>query len=279
MEIEDNDRHLEHHTSGSDNSHTQAPQMSPTPEKHEGADHNRPLFLFAKELYSGSMTPHNKHAPLYSTRDRVNGPMVRIRALQHMTIIHLRKALASETAKIVKQENAGSAQMEIIRKLLRQYVNALRDLKYMLEPASNDPRVAEFLRDLLYINAKKDATILVDSGIVSESSIEEHLRVHVPDYTGFRGHNDRSDKQKQEMQKFFLRLKMALFGGLVLVVPMLIMSLHPTLLTQLLTTSLFVLFFSIFLAFEWTHAEEKDIIAATAAYAAVLVVFVGASRS
>ena len=68
---------------------------------------------------------------------------------------------------------------------------------------------------------------------------------------------------------------MALFGGLALIVPMIIMTLHPTNLTNLLTTSLFVLGVAIALVYLMTDAASKDIIGATAAYAAVLVVFVG----
>ena len=70
---------------------------------------------------------------------------------------------------------------------------------------------------------------------------------------------------------------MALFGGVALVAPMLIMRLHPTELTTLLTTSLCVLGVGVVLAWFMKDAAKKDILAATAAYAAVLVVFVGTS--
>jgi hypothetical protein len=76
--------------------------------------------------------------------------------------------------------------------------------------------------------------------------------------------------------KFKDRASMALFGGLVVIAPMLIMSLHPTKLTNLLTTSTFVVAVSLVLALVMENAEGKDIITATAAYAAILVVFVGA---
>ena len=60
---------------------------------------------------------------------------------------------------------------------------------------------------------------------------------------------------------------------------MLIMSLHPTKLTQLLTASLFVVSIALILAWLMDDAERKDVIVATAAYAAVLVVFVGAAST
>lgn len=54
---------------------------------------------------------------------------------------------------------------------------------------------------------------------------------------------------------------------------MLIMTLHESKLTSLVTTSVFVLGVAVILAL--TVDDTKDIVGATAAYAAVLVVFVG----
>lgn len=81
---------------------------------------------------------------------------------------------------------------------------------------------------------------------------------------------DGEDARKAFAERFF----MALFGGLTLIGPMLIMTLHPTRLTQLLTTSLFVVAVALVLAC-LEQLQPKDIIGATAAYAAVLVVFIG----
>jgi hypothetical protein len=86
------------------------------------------------------------------------------------------------------------------------------------------------------------------------------------------------DHRKQWIKPFFSRLTMAIFGAVALLAPMLIMTLHPTKLTALLTTTIFVLVVAIILAAMMGTAENKDVIAATAAYAAVLVVFVGTSN-
>jgi hypothetical protein len=83
--------------------------------------------------------------------------------------------------------------------------------------------------------------------------------------------------RRKRQKEFFTRVAMALFGGAALVAPMLIMTLHPTKLTTLLTTSLFVFVVAIALAWFMDDAQAKDIMAAAAAYAAVLVVLVGAS--
>ena len=97
---------------------------------------------------------------------------------------------------------------------------------------------------------------------------------------------DRAERMKAELGKrrvkwmtkkdtFFARLPLALAGGFALIAPMLIMTLHKSKLTSLLTTSFFVLAVAIMLSWFMKDASPKDIIGATAAYAAVLVVFVG----
>jgi len=72
---------------------------------------------------------------------------------------------------------------------------------------------------------------------------------------------------------------MALFGGLALIVPMLIMTLHPGRVTSLTTTSVFVVAVAVILAYYMENAESKDVVSATTAYAAVLVVFIGAGTT
>ena len=85
-----------------------------------------------------------------------------------------------------------------------------------------------------------------------------------------------SDRNTAAMEALWSRLVMALGGGLALVGPMLIMVLHPTKITALATTSCFVVAVAISLAIFMQDSQPKDVLACTAAYAAVLVVFVGA---
>lgn len=72
------------------------------------------------------------------------------------------------------------------------------------------------------------------------------------------------------------RFIVALTGGLALVVPMLIMRIHQNPNKSLITTSIAVVLFSgvVSVGFKASNAETLGI---TAAYAAVLVVFVGTS--
>lgn len=75
-------------------------------------------------------------------------------------------------------------------------------------------------------------------------------------------------------------------GGFSLIAPMLLMRLHRTLLTQLLTTGVSVIIFAAIVAaaaggvipgLEPVDLGPQDVLTATAAYAAVLVVFVSQS--
>lgn len=70
---------------------------------------------------------------------------------------------------------------------------------------------------------------------------------------------------------------MAAIGGAFLIGPMLLMVLHKSLLTMLLTTSLCVASFGGLMAFYLD--EPFNVLSGTAAYAAVLVVFVGTSNA
>ena len=154
-------------------------------------------------------------------------------------------------------------------------MTALRDLKYMLEMPSKDPLVAKFLQDLLYLDARNasDLAIMMDAKLIKKSPLAP--RLFVSNYIG-EGGRTYEQQTKQRLSKDLLnRIRMALFGGVVVVAPMLIMTLHRTLLTTLLTTSLFVLAVGLVLAWSMDSAEPKDILTATAAYAAILVVFVG----
>ena len=98
-------------------------------------------------------------------------------------------------------------------------------------------------------------------------------------YLGIR-ELDKAGREKRERESAStLRLRMGLFGGIALIVPMLIMALHPTRNTALITTSIVTIIFTTITAFGARDSSGKDVLLITAAYAAVFVVFVGSSLS
>lgn len=90
----------------------------------------------------------------------------------------------------------------------------------------------------------------------------------------------RRHMSKLEMAKkhaFTSRLLMALFGGISLIVPTILMAKLEGINRSLIITSASVFVFALVLAFSATDSTGKDVLGMTAAYTAVLVVFVGTS--
>lgn len=70
---------------------------------------------------------------------------------------------------------------------------------------------------------------------------------------------------------------MAILGGAALIAPVLIMTLKPTLVWNLVTAMVFTIIFAIAIVIFATDSSGKDVLGSTAAYAAVMVVFIGTS--
>jgi hypothetical protein len=86
---------------------------------------------------------------------------------------------------------------------------------------------------------------------------------------------------KAKRRRLFIeRVSIAWLGGLVLIAPMLMMTfLAKSVSQQLVTTSVFVFIVAFSLAWIMEDAQYKEIFGAVAAYAAVLVVFVGSGTT
>ena len=96
---------------------------------------------------------------------------------------------------------------------------------------------------------------------------------------GFRELDPLGREKRSKRTALTERIFMAIFGGVALIAPMLIMTLHPSRNVSLITTSLATFIFALILALGATNSAGKDVLAATAAYAAVLVVFVGTNTT
>ena len=94
---------------------------------------------------------------------------------------------------------------------------------------------------------------------------------------GFRELDRKGSEERSRKRAFTQRIVMALFGGVAVIGPMLIMTLHPSRNTSLITVSLATFLFALLLANIAKDSAGKDVLGVTAAYAAVLVVFVGTS--
>ena len=109
---------------------------------------------------------------------------------------------------------------------------------------------------------------------MEDCSFPKPIDIHKPEVLG--GYRNTTIKETKS-KNFVVRLCMATLGLVFIVGPMLLMVLHNTKLTALLTTSVCVGAFGVMMA----KALEKpfDVLSATAAYAAVLMVFVGTNTA
>lgn len=87
------------------------------------------------------------------------------------------------------------------------------------------------------------------------------------------GGTRRANLRISRLRSFQGRLMTAAVGGIFLVGPMWLMTLHNTRYTALISTSVFVFVFGVLMAS--SLEKPMDVLSSTAAYAAVLVVFVG----
>lgn len=85
------------------------------------------------------------------------------------------------------------------------------------------------------------------------------------------------NRAKSELAQLRDRVVMALLGGVFLVGPMWLMMLHRTLYTCLVATTVCVVLFGLVMA--WLLERPMEVLSGTAAYAAVLVVFVGLNNA
>lgn len=88
-------------------------------------------------------------------------------------------------------------------------------------------------------------------------------------------------RKRNEVRLFFERFSLGVFGGLAIIAPMLIMALSNSLLVSLVVTSVTTMLFAVLLALPMIGGalDGQTVLAAVAAYAAILVVFVGTSLS
>lgn len=96
---------------------------------------------------------------------------------------------------------------------------------------------------------------------------------------GFRELDQQGRVRRAERQALTQRIFMGVFGGIALICPVLVMVLYPSRNTNLITVSVATILFASLLAIGASDSTGKDVLGATAAYTAVLVVFFGTSGS
>ncbi|CZR65048.1 uncharacterized protein PAC_14948 [Phialocephala subalpina] len=163
-----------------------------------------------------------------------------------------------------------------IDQYLQGYANALRDYETLsqeklddLVPTAIQPGVSSWARRF----RKNDVNHEMDS--LREMMKEGKLKT----LYNFRELDQDGRLRREKAKASSERLWMGIFGGVTLITPMLIMVLHRSLNTSLIVSSISTVLFALALALAARSLRGMDVLAATAAYAAVLVVFVGTSMA
>lgn len=126
-------------------------------------------------------------------------------------------------------------------------------------------------KDILGYCLMKDNNLIPESDDLKPPEPENSRKVVLPGPP--RNGHDRS----MQWTRLLERLSMGICGGVALIAPMLLMVLHNDQVTALATTSVATMFFAVGLAFLGKNLRGQEVLGAVAAYAAVLVVFVGAT--
>ncbi|KAH8587814.1 hypothetical protein B0O99DRAFT_747310 [Bisporella sp. PMI_857] len=185
---------------------------------------------------------------------------VDITTFQRLSLYHLQRNLSLVINDIVESQEKNSQVpvhiMDQVPELLKSYFIALRDLKWVRE-CLQDPKFRQSANENLYLHnlVPGVASLLTSSGLFPRHGQivppSQACLPRIPKHWDF--HGAFVEDHQREQQAFYERLYMAAFGGL-----------HS--LAQLV---------AVLLARFMKDATPKDIMGATAAYAAVLVVFVG----
>ncbi|KAK4104368.1 hypothetical protein N658DRAFT_492465 [Parathielavia hyrcaniae] len=198
---------------------------------------------------------------------------VNLAALQRIVICMIQKQLVDNVGAMVSNGTfvgLDAAHLCQVKVLLAEYSQAVRNWDLMVGYAakaghnlSKDPFLLSSEERLSY-ELMRSAGLL---GLPFADSYEHEGNARLP----------LGQRRNATIGAVLGRFVVALLGGVALIGPMLLMQLHNDLTTKLATTSVAVFLVAAFMALYSTGPPEV-IVSVVAAYAAVLVVFVGANR-
>ncbi|KAK6440872.1 hypothetical protein LTR95_002914 [Oleoguttula sp. CCFEE 5521] len=161
----------------------------------------------------------------------------------------------------------------LLPRLLRSYCKAIRDMEYMQQAVNNGFAADPFL---LQTSKQMEREMMRHYHLLPRqrrlTKAWDYDRPRLP------GIGRRAKLERDQGQLKTKKLYYALAGGLSLIIPMLIMRLVPGVVCSLVTTSVAVLLFAIIVA-RRSSLQPQEILGIVAAYAAVLVVFVGTAST
>ncbi|KAF2111549.1 hypothetical protein BDV96DRAFT_582376 [Lophiotrema nucula] len=260
-----------------------------------------PRSWLSRSSGNGSNSFDEKDDPEQGPTKQTNGRIPQIleisfAEMQRMRLRKLQCKLIEHAAAMSISDEA--AEPDHWEKDLQDYIQALKDYEYMstaISAQSQDPFIASsedsvvkwILQRILY---KKEESWPADDVAIVPKSVWKDICfepsgpsvpgrsmpsvsfgvMHAPPIGGTR----RSNARKSKLRSLRGRLATAALAAVFLVVPMWLMVLKHTKWTALISSTVFVLVFGWLMAV--SLEKPMEVLSATAAYAAVLVVFVGA---
>lgn len=246
---------------------------------------------------SGRLADSIQQDLLYSVEDD-EIMVLNLTGLQKLGIQAMRRSLAECAVKIVRDKSLSVAEAKRTSNLMHRYCTsvgltlrtssrvhadilqgeALKDLNYMKEMHSKYVEQDPFK---MVSSVQRDHLTMAEVGLL-EYIIKEHkCEPDAPDDLRdptLIGTPRGSANELERLRDFLLRLGFGVLGGVALVGPMVLMILHNTLVTQVATTGVATFLFAVCMAsYRGPDASPLAVVGTTAAYAAVLVVFVGTS--
>ncbi|KAI1140703.1 hypothetical protein F5Y05DRAFT_374529 [Hypoxylon sp. FL0543] len=199
--------------------------------------------------------------------DEPDGYLISFSDLQRMRLRKLQAKLVQHVVNLRFKEESSEWDCD-----LHQYVQVLQDYEYMVKFSGqqSDPFVATAERCV-------DSILMNKAMRIEQARPRELPPFHFPGLTSESLTPITIPRSDATSEALITRIAVAAGAGLFLIAPMWIMVLHNTLWTGLATTTAFVAVFGLSMAY--FLSENIHVLSISAAYAAVLVVFVGLTTS
>ncbi|KFY32648.1 hypothetical protein V493_00001 [Pseudogymnoascus sp. VKM F-4281 (FW-2241)] len=201
--------------------------------------------------------------------------VVDLAVLNRMRVAGLQNQLVTEVQGINEDHDLAPQRVDQIDSLLSKYCKAIQDWELMEKYSAHANGKHENDPFLITTNFHLQKAILHDANFLDpdqrayKTKDRENPQLPIGSRPGLR--------MVRDTQAVVKRFSFALFGGLSLLAPMVLMVLRKDTLTALLTVSVSVLLFAFVVALWAEDVSPSTVVTTVAAYTAVLVVFVGTS--
>ncbi|KAI1739584.1 hypothetical protein F4680DRAFT_139836 [Xylaria scruposa] len=223
-----------------------------------------------------------------STRHSSEGiTVLDFRPLYAVAIHHIQRQLAKQVHDI-SNHHVTDSQLDVICQITRKYTDCLRDFEYIhanrwhtefvkdiaasrIDNGPGSKFQAVLLEELKLVLDNQQRVMYSDNDLLN--TFNGHLKPHVPTRGTKRRMQLAALKKRVNMAMTLYRLVFAVLGGLLIIIPLSLISAPMASQKTLIIVGVSIIVFALAIAL-FSSAAPENLLAATAAYAAVLVVFI-----